>query len=112
MASWSSSLPRSTSSSGRRTRELRTTSPDDSASPGADTFPHVTREAFRRELELLRESLLRMAGLVEGQIDEVLAALRSFDRGAAERVRRNDQPINELFRQLREQVFQVMATQQ
>jgi phosphate transport system protein len=72
----------------------------------------VAREAFRRELELLRESLLRMAGLVEGQIDEVLAALRSFDRGAAERVRRNDQPINELFRQLREQVFQVMATQQ
>ena len=72
----------------------------------------MTREAFRRELEELRESLLRMAGLVESQIDDALAALRAFDRAAADRVRRNDQSINELFRQLREQVFQVIATQQ
>ena len=72
----------------------------------------MTREAFRRELEELRESLLRMAGLVESQIDDALAALRAFDRAGADRVRRNDQSINELFRQLREQVFQVIATQQ
>jgi len=72
----------------------------------------VTREAFRKELELLRESLLRMAGLVESQIDDALTALRAFDRGEADRVRMNDQGINELFRQLREEVFQVMATQQ
>jgi phosphate transport system protein len=72
----------------------------------------VTREAFTRELETLRESLLRMAGLVESQIDEALAALRTFDRAGADRVRMNDQAVNELFRQIREQVFQVMATQQ
>jgi phosphate transport system protein len=72
----------------------------------------VPRAAFNRELELLRESLLRMAGLVESQIDEALAALRSFDRVGADRVRMNDQAINELFRQIREQVFQVIATQQ
>jgi phosphate transport system protein len=72
----------------------------------------VTREAFRRELETLRESLLRMAGLVESQIDDALTALRAFDRVGADRVRMNDQSINELFRQLREQVFQVIATQQ
>jgi phosphate transport system protein len=72
----------------------------------------VTREAFTRELETLRESLLRMAGLVESQIDDALTALRQFDRGGADKVRRNDQSINELFRQLREQVFQVIATQQ
>ncbi|HXM58028.1 MAG TPA: phosphate signaling complex protein PhoU [Candidatus Dormibacteraeota bacterium] len=72
----------------------------------------MTREAFRRELETLRESLLRMAGLVESQIDDALTALRTFDRAGADLVRRNDQSINELFRQLREQVFQVIATQQ
>jgi phosphate transport system protein len=72
----------------------------------------VTREAFTRELETLRESILRMAGLVESQIDEALAALRAFDRANADRVRMNDQAINELFRQLREQVFSVIATQQ
>src|SRR5437016_11879542 len=112
MASWSSARPPSTSSGGRRTRELRTTSPDDSASGAAGTFPRVTREAFRKELELLRESLLRMAGLVESQIDDALTALRTFDRSGADLVRRNDQAINELFRQIREQVFQVIATQQ
>ncbi len=70
------------------------------------------RQAFTRELQLLRESLLRMAGLVESQIDDALTALRTFDRAGADRVRMNDQAINELFRQIREQVFQVIATQQ
>jgi phosphate transport system protein len=72
----------------------------------------VTREAFTRELAALRESLLRMAGLVESQIDDALAALRQFDPAGADQVRRNDQGINELFRQLREEIFQVIATQQ
>ncbi|HKF76805.1 MAG TPA: phosphate signaling complex protein PhoU [Candidatus Dormibacteraeota bacterium] len=71
----------------------------------------VTGETFSRELEQLRESLLRMAGLVESQIDEALLALRSFDRVAANRVRMQDQSINELFRQLRERVFQVISAQ-
>ena len=72
----------------------------------------MTREAFTRELEALRESILRMAGLVESQIDDALTALRHFDRAGADRVRMNDQSINELFRQLREEIFQVIATQQ
>jgi phosphate transport system protein len=72
----------------------------------------MTREAFARELAMLRESLLRMAGLVESQIDDALAALRQFDRVGSDRVRMNDQSINELFRQLREEIFQVIATQQ
>jgi phosphate transport system protein len=53
-----------------------------------------------------------MAGLVESQIDDVLVALRAFDHAAADRVRRNDQPINELFRRLQEELLQVMAAQQ
>lgn len=76
------------------------------------TFLSVTREAFQRELGALRESLLRMAGLVEAEIDDALAALRSFDRAAADDVRLNDRAVNELLRQIREQVFQVIAMQQ
>jgi len=72
----------------------------------------VTREAFTRELAALRESILRMAGLVESQIDDAITALRQFDRGGADKVRMSDQAINELFRQLREEIFQVIATQQ
>jgi phosphate transport system protein len=72
----------------------------------------TTRQTFERELQLLRESLLRMASLVESQIDKALAALRALDSEGADEVRHNDQTINELFRQIREQVFLVLATQQ
>ena len=72
----------------------------------------TTRQTFERELQLLRESVLRMASLVEDQIDKALLALRTLDRDGADEVRHNDQTINELFRQLREQIFLVIATQQ
>ncbi|MDQ6636458.1 MAG: phosphate signaling complex protein PhoU [Candidatus Dormibacteraeota bacterium] len=72
----------------------------------------VTRHSFQLELDLLRESLLRMAGMVEAQIDDALNALRAFDQEASDEVRHNDQQINELHRQIREQVFVVIATQQ
>ncbi len=52
-----------------------------------------------------------MATQVESQIDRALAALRERDRDAADHVRRNDQQLNELFRQLREKTFAVIATQ-
>jgi phosphate transport system protein len=71
----------------------------------------VSAEPFERAFESLRESLLRMAGLVEGQIDDALAALRATDREGAEAVRRNDQAINQVFRQVREQVLSVIAVQ-
>ena len=70
------------------------------------------REVFQRELSKLRESLLRMARLVEAEIADALGALRNFDRAAADKVRLNDQAVNELLRHIREQVFDVIATQQ
>lgn len=72
-------------------------------------MPRVT---FERELASLRESLVRMGTMVESQIEAALDALRQRDGAAAEKVRNQDQYLNELFRQIREQVFMVMSTQQ
>ncbi len=52
-----------------------------------------------------------MATLVESQIDRALAALRDRDAELADQVRRDDQALNELHRELRERVFSVIATQ-
>jgi phosphate transport system protein len=53
-----------------------------------------------------------MGTLVESQIEAALDALRRRDGQAAEKVRTQDQYLNELFRQIREQVFMVISTQQ
>lgn len=49
--------------------------------------------------------------MVESQIDRALSALRDRDAELADQVRREDQALNELHRQLRERVFSVIATQ-
>ncbi|MFI5284526.1 MAG: phosphate signaling complex PhoU family protein, partial [Candidatus Dormibacterales bacterium] len=72
----------------------------------------MPRLTFERELASLRESLVRMGTLVESQIEAALDALRRRDGAAAEKVRNQDQYLNELFRQIREQVFMVISTQQ
>ena len=72
----------------------------------------MPRLTFEKELASLRESLVRMGTLVESQIEAALDALRRRDGGAAEKVRTQDQYLNELFRQIREQVFMVISTQQ
>ena len=72
----------------------------------------MPRLTFERELASLLESLVRMGTLVESQIEAALDALRRRDGAAAEKVRTEDQYLNELFRQMREQVFMVIATQQ
>src|SRR5438093_7230596 len=72
-------------------------------------MPRLTLE---KELAALRESVVRMGTLVESQIEAALDALRRRDPEAAEKVRRDDQHLNELFREVREQVFMVISTQQ
>ena len=72
----------------------------------------MAREQFELELRELREALLRMAGLLEAQIGDAIDALRRRDRTLAEKVRREDQAMNESFRQIREQSMIVIATQQ
>jgi phosphate transport system protein len=72
----------------------------------------MTRLTFETELASLRESLLRMATMVESQIASALEALRNRDRETADEVRGTDQHLNELFRQIREHCLMVIATQQ
>ena len=72
----------------------------------------MPRLTFEKELATLRELVARMGTLVESQIESALDALRRRDPEAAEKVRREDQYLNELFRQVREQVFMVVSTQQ
>jgi len=52
-----------------------------------------------------------MAGLLESQIGDAVDALRRRDRSLAEKVRREDQSMNESFRQIREQAMVVISTQ-
>lgn len=70
------------------------------------------RQEFEHELSELRETVLRMATAVEGQIHAALEGLRKRDPVAADQVRLNDQQLNETFRQIRERCFSVIATQQ
>ncbi len=72
----------------------------------------MPRLTFERELAGLRESVVRMGTVVESQIEAALDALRRRDSGAAEKVRNQDTYLNELFRQIREQIFMVISTQQ
>jgi phosphate transport system protein len=72
-------------------------------------MPRLTLE---KELARLRESVVRMGTLVESQIEAALDALRRRDPDAADKVRHDDQFLNELFREIREQVFMVISTQQ
>jgi len=72
----------------------------------------MPRLTFEKDLASLRESLVRMGTLVESQIEAALDALRRRDGGAAEKVRMQDQYLNELLKQIREQVFMVISTQQ
>jgi phosphate transport system protein len=66
-------------------------------------------QAFSRELESLRESLLRMTCLVESQIHDAVAALLTLDRAGSDRVRMGDGQVNELCRQLREGALRAIA---
>jgi phosphate transport system protein len=72
----------------------------------------MTRVTFERGLRSVRDALLEMASLVESQIEDALRALQKLDREGADRVRANDERLNELFRRNREECLTIIATQQ
>ncbi len=71
----------------------------------------MPRTQFEQELEEVQEIASRMGALVEEAIRQAVQPLLDRDRDAATGVIENDQKINQLHTQLREEVFRVMATQ-
>jgi phosphate transport system protein len=70
------------------------------------------RTHFDQELASVKVGVLRMGSMVEQAIAASMRALVERDNELAERVIAEDEQLNELHRQLREQCFMIMATQQ
>lgn len=71
-----------------------------------------TRTHFDQELASLKVGVLRMGSMVEQAIAASMRALVERDNDVAEQVIAEDERLNELHRELREQCFMIMATQQ
>ena len=72
---------------------------------------HISRQ-FNQELESLKTQLLAMGGLVERQINEVIAALLEGDFEAAERVRDNDREVNNFQLEIDDECAHILARRQ
>jgi phosphate transport system protein len=72
----------------------------------------TVRTQFEQELTTLHTTVLRMGGFVEGAIKDSMQAVVNRDRELAEQVIANDVQLNEMHRDLREEIFKVIATQQ
>jgi phosphate transport system protein len=72
----------------------------------------TARAHFSQELQDLKGGVLQMGSMVEQAIGDAMRSVTARDSELARRVIAGDQELNELNRQLREQSFMVMATQQ
>ncbi len=72
----------------------------------------ATRTHFEQELAGLKSGVLRMGSMVEQAIGEAMRSLVDRNSELARQVIAADHQLNELHRQLREQSFMIMATQQ
>jgi phosphate transport system protein len=72
----------------------------------------TVRAHFDQELLDLKSGVYRMGSMVEQAIGRSMEALVHRDNALARQVIADDQALNELHRQLREQAFMIMATQQ
>lgn len=72
---------------------------------------HISRQ-FNQELESLKTQLLAMGGLVERQLNEVIAALMEGDFDAAEQVRNRDREINEFQLEIDDECTHILARRQ
>ncbi|HET7727882.1 MAG TPA: phosphate signaling complex protein PhoU [Candidatus Limnocylindrales bacterium] len=81
------------------------------APPRAEPMAHPHRTTFDQEMAAIKDSVLRMASLVEGQIRAAMAALVRHDADAALQVIHDDAGINEVMRAVTSQVTAVIATQ-
>lgn len=71
-----------------------------------------TRGTLDRELDTLRDDLLRLGGMVEQAIERSVRALKTRDQALAREVIANDLAINEMRFRIEEECLTVIATQQ
>ncbi len=72
----------------------------------------TTRETFDRDLERLKEDLLRMGDLVETAVRRSIEALQARSEAIADEVISGDDAADALHLELEERCMQLMATQQ
>jgi len=72
---------------------------------------HISRK-FNEELEGVRSQVLKMGGIVEGQLGQALKALVETDTGLAQEVVRNDYRVNALEVAIDEECTRIVARRQ
>lgn len=77
----------------------------------ASHAPHPAREALDRELRQIKDDVLRMGSLVEGQIRAAVQALVEHDEEAAMTVMIGDRRINDMQRKVSGLITTTIATQ-
>lgn len=75
------------------------------------TTTHIVA-SFTDDMNQLESILLEMGGLVEQQLKDATAALRTEDRSLAKRVLKSDDRINELEASLNENALKILALRQ
>ena len=73
--------------------------------------PHPTRSTYDHEMAEVKDNILRMGSLVEGQIRAAIDALVNHDADAATRVIVDDRIVNEVQRRATVMISAVIATQ-
>ncbi|MGE0794112.1 MAG: phosphate uptake regulator PhoU, partial [Acidimicrobiia bacterium] len=71
-----------------------------------------TRRNFHHELELVRDDIVRMAGMVTEALAAATRAFLDGDLDVADRVRRGDAAVNALNLDIEDRCFQLLALQQ
>jgi phosphate transport system protein len=72
----------------------------------------MTRNAFHQQIEELQLEILRMAGLIQVQLDDAVRALMSADEAAARRVLAGDDEVDRLHMDVEGKALKLLALQQ
>jgi phosphate transport system protein len=75
-----------------------------------EDFGHHISRRFNEDLEHVRNSVLKMGGLVEEQLDRALQALSEADSELGLRVAHDDYKVNELEVEIDEECSRILAT--
>lgn len=78
----------------------------------SDTHSQHISKQFNQELEELKTQLMTMGGLVEKQVQDAVTALLEGDSRLAERVRDNDDAVNDMQLKIDDECTRVLARRQ